>query len=473
MSSAAFFNTEERRQVPLEPRDEGRVGLYTCGPTVYNHAHIGNFRTFLFEDLLRRALRFLGYEVEQVMNITDIDDKIIRAAVEGGVSLSEYTAPYIESFFADLDTLHIERAEHYPRATEHVPEMIELVEKLVATGVAYESDGSVFFRIADDPDYGRLSKLDLSEVRQGERVADDEYDKEDVRDFVLWKGAKPNEPSWDSPWGTGRPGWHLECSAMSMKYLGPEFDIHTGGVDNIFPHHENEIAQSETATGGRFVRLWLHAEHLLVDGRKMSKSLGNQYTLAELLERGLEPRALRYFFLTTHYRKKLNFTLAGVEDAAHALRRIDEMRFRLTHAEESGGADSPVPEAVERARARFTAALADDLNTSEALAAVFGLVKDVNIAIEENRLGTGDTQSVLQLLTDMNRVFGVLDPTEWAGEDETAAGLSDDQIEALVAARQEARAQKDFARSDEIRDRLAEQGIVIEDTPTGPRWKRT
>ncbi len=468
----SFYNTEDRRQVPLIPREDGRIGLYTCGPTVYHHAHIGNFRTFLFEDLLRRALRFLGFDVHQVMNITDVDDKIIRAAGEAGVSLDEYTEPYIDSFFRDLDVLHIERAELYPRATEHVAEMIELIETLVEKGVAYLSDGSVFFRIAEDADYGRLSKLDLTQVQQGARVAADEYGKEDVRDFVLWKGAKPGEPSWDSPWGVGRPGWHLECSAMSMKYLGPEFDIHTGGVDNIFPHHENEIAQSETATGRQFVRMWMHSEHLQVDGDKMSKSLGNQYTLADLLERGLEPRALRYFFLTTHYRKKLNFTLAGVEDAAAGLKRIDEMRFRLEHAEEAGGLESTLTTAVTEARERFAAGLADDLNTSEALAALFGLVKAVNIAIETSRLAMGDRATVLGLIAEMDTVFGVLDPADWRTEGE-AGGLDDAEIDRLVAERQQARADRDFARSDQIRDQLAEAGVVIEDTPSGPRWKRT
>jgi cysteinyl-tRNA synthetase len=470
-SPPVFYNTEERRPVPLSPRVDGQVGIYTCGPTVYHYAHIGNLRTFLFEDLLRRALRFLGYEVFQVMNITDVDDKIIRGAVEAGVSVDEYTSPYIEAFFSDLDALHVERAEEYARATRHVAEMIELVEQLVEKGVAYESDGSIFFRIADDPDYGRLSKLDLSEMRQGERVASDEYEKEDVRDFVLWKGTKPGEPSWDSPWGPGRPGWHLECSAMSMKYLGPELDIHTGGVDNIFPHHENEIAQSETATGKRFARLWLHAEHLLVDGQKMAKSAGNFYTLGDLLERGYEPRQIRYFFLTTHYRKKLNFTVGGLEDVGNALARIDEMRFRLANASEAEEGESDVAAFVESARDGFTRALADDLNTSAALAAVFGLVKDANRAIESGALVEGDTQRILGLLGDMNTVFGILDPEEW----ETAqvdGGLDDAQIQSLLDERQEARAAKDFARADEIRDQLAAEGIVIEDTPSGPRWKR-
>ncbi|MCZ6725797.1 MAG: cysteine--tRNA ligase, partial [Acidobacteria bacterium] len=283
-----FFNTLGRRLVPFEPMTEGHVRLYTCGPTVYDHAHIGNLRAFLFEDVLRRSLELLGYEVTQVMNLTDVDDKTIARAHEKGVSLAEYTKPYIESFFEDLSTLHIAPAEHYPRATEHIAEMRRLVEALFASGHAYEAEGSVFFRIGEDDDYGRLSGFDLDQVRPGDRVASDEYGKEDVRDFVLWKGAKPGEPSWDSPWGPGRPGWHIECSAMSMKYLGETFDMHTGGVDNIFPHHENEIAQSESATGAPFVHTWLHSEHLVVDGQKMSKSLGNFYTLKDLLARGLE-----------------------------------------------------------------------------------------------------------------------------------------------------------------------------------------
>ncbi len=306
--------------------------MYTCGPTVYNTAHIGNMRTFLFEDVLRRSLQFLGWQVEQVMNLTDVDDKTIDGAASAGVSLREFTQPFINSFFEDLDRLHIQRAEHYPRATEHIAEMLQLIQALVEKGYAYESDGSVFFRIGEDADYGKLSGFDLSQVRQGERVASDDYDKEDVRDFVLWKGAKEGEPAWDSPWGPGRPGWHLECSAMGMKYLGETFDIHCGGVDNIFPHHENEIAQSESATGKPFVHTWIHAEHLIVDGEKMSKSLGNFYTLQDLLDRGADLRALRYQLLSVHYRKKLNFTFDGLADAGAALKRLDEMRFRLQHA---------------------------------------------------------------------------------------------------------------------------------------------
>ena len=466
----SFHNTLERRLVHFRPLEEGRAGLYTCGPTVYNHVHIGNLRTFLFEDLLRRALRYLGYRVTQVMNLTDVDDKIIAGAVAAGVGLEEFTAPYVESFFRDLDTLHVERAEHYPRATEHVPEMIALVERLIERGHAYESDGSIFFRIASDPDYGRLSRIDPSQVRRGERVAADEYDKEDVRDFVLWKGAKPGEPSWESPWGPGRPGWHIECSAMSMKYLGETFDLHTGGVDNVFPHHENEIAQSESATGEPFVRHWLHAEHLLVDGQKMSKSLGNQFTLPELLERGADPRALRYLFLSVHYRQKLNFTFDSLDAAGKALERIDEMRFRVESAAESADGRSRVAEPAERLRRDFAAALADDLNASKALAAVFAFVKEANVAVEEG-LAEGDRARVVAALADVDRVLGVLDPAEWGREPGGDTGDAA-EIEALVRRREEARAGRDWAEADRLRAELAGRGVVVEDTPQGPRWKR-
>jgi cysteinyl-tRNA synthetase len=467
----SFYDTEQRRVVPLATVHPREVRIYTCGPTVYHHAHIGNLRTFLFEDLLRRSLRYLGYRVIQVMNLTDVDDKTIDRAREAGLSLAEYTSPFVESFFDDLDTLHIERAEHYPKATEHIAEMIALVERLVAEGIAYVRDGSVFFRIADDPDYGRLSGIDLDQVRRGERVADDEYEKEDVRDFVLWKGAKPGEPAWDSPWGEGRPGWHIECSAMSMKYLGESFDIHCGGVDNIFPHHENEIAQSESATGKTFVRHWLHAEHLIVDGEKMSKSLGNQFTLRELRERGAEPRAIRFLFFSVHYRKKLNFTFAALEDAAAALRRLDEMKFRLLNATESEDQRSPIPDAVGELRSGFAAGLADDLNFSRALAALFDFVKVVNVAIENGELARGDRDRVLSALGEVDSVLGVLDAEEWqteaGGEDLDEAGIL-----RLIEERQKAREAKDFARADEIRDQLAGRGIVLEDTPQATRWKR-
>ena len=471
MQKPVFYNTLGRRPSQLETVVPGEVRMYTCGPTVYNTAHIGNLRTFLFEDVLRRSLQFLGWKVEQVMNLTDVDDKTIEGAAGAGVSLGEFTQPFIDSFFADLDRLHIQRAEHYPRATEHIAEMRQLIETLVEKGYAYESDGSVFFRISEDEDYGKLSGFDLSQVRQGERVASDDYDKEDVRDFVLWKGAKQGEPAWDSPWGPGRPGWHLECSAMGMKYLGESFDVHCGGVDNIFPHHENEIAQSESATGKPFVRTWIHAEHLIVDGEKMSKSLGNFHTLQDLVDQGADLRALRYQLLSVHYRKKLNFTVDGLADAGAALKRLDEMRFRLLHAAESEDvADSGVGTVCERLLQEFGDALANDLNTSEALAALFGFVREVNQSIDAERLAMGDRQSILDALARVDEVLGVLEADEWREAEE--GGLSDEEIDRLLVERREARESRDFARADEIRDRLTQQGLVLEDTPTGTRWKR-
>lgn len=464
-----FFNTLGRRLEPFAPLADGAVRIYTCGPTVYNLIHIGNLRTFLFEDLLVRALRFLGYRVEQVMNITDVDDKTIRDAAAQGKTLDDFTAPFIEAFFADLRALHVEPASHYPRATHHLGGMIEIIERLLAKGYAYESDGSVWFRIAADADYGKLSGIGLDSMRRGERVASDEYEKEDVRDFVLWKGAKPGEPAWDSPWGPGRPGWHIECSAMSARYFGETFDIHCGGVDNIFPHHENEIAQSESANDVPFVRYWLHAEHLIVNGEKMSKSLGNQYTLQDLLQKhGAQPRALRYLLLAVHYRQKLNFTFDSLAGAANALKRVDEMLFRLDHAAESGEARPVVAESVTRLRADFGAALADDLNISNALAAVFGFVRETNVAIEGGELGAGDRGRIREAIADVDRVLGVLDAGAWA------ATAADDgaEIQSLVDARLEARARRDFAEADRIRKQLGEMGIVLEDTPQGTRWKR-
>ncbi len=468
---ARFFNTLGRQLVALQPLEPGRVRIYTCGPTVYNHVHIGNLRTFLFEDVLRRSLRHLGYDVTQVMNLTDVDDKTIRGAQEAGVSLDDYTAPYIDSFFADLDTLHVDRADLYPRATRHVPEMIELTERLLAAGVAYLNEGSVWFRIAADADYGKLSGVDLEQVQQGERVASDEYGKEDVRDFVLWKGAKPGEPSWDSPWGPGRPGWHIECSAMSMKYLGETFDVHCGGVDNMFPHHENEIAQSESATGKPFASLWLHSEHLIVDGQKMAKSLGNFYTLKELVEQGRDPRAMRYLLLSVHYRQKLNFTFEALDASAAALQRVDDLRLRLQTAAEAEGERGDVAELAATLREEFAAALADDLNTSGALGALFKFVKGVNVAVDEGRLGAGDRERVAAALADVDRVLGVLDASEW-GSGAAPGGPSDAEVEDFIDERQAARRGRDFARADEIRQQLAAQGVVLEDTPAGTRWKR-
>jgi cysteinyl-tRNA synthetase len=470
MTELTLFNTLGRKLELFVPLVPGEARVYICGPTVYNEVHIGNLRTFLFGDLLRRTLRHLGYRVTQVMNLTDVDDKTIQGAHKAGVSLADYTGPFIQTFLRDLDTLHMERVEHFPKATDHIPEMIAIIETLIAKGHAYETEGSVFFKIGSDPKYGALSGFDLEQARQGERVASDEYGKEDVRDFGLWKAVKPGEPSWDSPWGPGRPGWHIECSAMSMKYLGETFDLHCGGVDLIFPHHENEIAQSESATGKPFVRTWLHAEHLIVDGQKMSKSLGNQYTLPDLLARGCSPRALRYLFLAVHYRQKLNFTFESLDGAAGALRRVDEMRFRLQHAEEKGEPDARLAESAERLRRDFAAGLADDLNFAVALAALFAYVKEANVAIEEKRIGEGDRQRVLDALKEVDGVLGVLDPADWPegkAEDDDTTG-----IERLIQERNDARKNRDFAASDRLRDELAARGVVLEDTPQGTRWKR-
>jgi cysteinyl-tRNA synthetase len=487
-----FFNSLGRRLEPFEPLVAGRAGIYTCGPTVYNHVHIGNLRTFVFEDLLKRALTLLGFDVLHVMNLTDVDDKTIRGAQEKGVSLDEFTAPFIESFFDDLRRLNVVPADHYPRATGHIPEMQAIIGRLLERGHAYFSDGSVWFRIAADPAYGKLSGVDVEAARQGERVAQDEYEKEDVRDFVLWKGAKEGEPFWESPWGPGRPGWHIECSAMSAKYLGETFDIHCGGVDNMFPHHENEIAQSECATGRPFVRYWLHAEHLIVDGQKMSKSLGNQYTLADLLTRDLSPRGIRHALISVHYRQKLNFTFDGVRAAEKALARVDEMRFRLRHAPAGGEHNTELAAAIAESREAFTAALADDLNVSSALAAVFELVRAANIAIDRG-LSQQDRDSIEGLVGELDAVLGTLRSERWGQDVESGlsasgagefhaisesvgapaeSSLSVEAVESLIEERNEARARRDFAAADRIRDELAGRGIVLEDTPRGTRWKR-
>jgi cysteinyl-tRNA synthetase len=469
-STLRFHNTMTRRVDPFSPLTAGAVRMYTCGPTVYDHAHIGNFRAYVWEDLLRRFLRYRGFAVTQVMNITDVDDKTIRNSVAAGVSLREYTDRFVRTFFEDIDSLGIERAEFYPRATDHVPEMLEIIARLREKGHTYESGGSTYFRIDTFPAYGRLSGLDPSGIKAGARVESDEYEKDDVRDFVLWKARKEGEPSWSAPIGEGRPGWHIECSAMSMKYLGPSFDIHTGAVDNIFPHHENEIAQSEAATGLPFVRTWMHCAHLIVDGEKMSKSKGNFYTLRDLLGRGLSARAIRYFLLSSHYRKPLNFTLEGVGQAAQALERLDAFEERVESERRrarGGAAPSPAGESlaeIVRIYSRsFEAALDDDLNTAEALGAIFELVRAVNAALDRNEADASGLEAAMEAHDGFRRVFGI--------QGRRDAPLSP-EMEALVNARQEARRRKDFAEADRIRVTLLELGIVLEDTPAGVRWKR-
>jgi len=456
-----FHNTLSRRLEEFAPLEPGVVRMYTCGPTVYDFAHLGNFRTYMFEDLLRRWLKWRGYRVVQVMNLTDVDDKTIRGALAAGVSLDAYTAPYIEAFFEDIDALRIERAEHYPRATRHVAEMVALIARLEANGHTYEAGGSIYYRIGTFPGYGKLSGMDIAALKPGARVDVDEYEKEEARDFALWKAPREGEPTWPSPWGPGRPGWHIECSAMSTKYLGETFDLHTGGVDNIFPHHENEIAQSEGASGKPFVRYWLHAAHLVVEGRKMAKSLGNFFTLRDLLAKGYEPVALRYLLLATHYRQQLNMTWEGLGAAAEAVTRLQDFYRRAR--EYAGAGDDDFGPALARAREGFERGLDEDLGIAEALAALFELVTAGNRAMDAGELSAAGARELVATLESFDRVLDVLTP---------GGGALDAAVERLIAAREEARRAKDFARADAIRGELEAQGIILEDTAGGVRWKR-
>ncbi len=458
-----IYNTIHRKMEELEPREPGHVRMYTCGPTVYDFAHIGNFRTYVWEDLLRRTLKHLGFQVTQVMNITDVEDKIINKMVTEGISLAEATDPFIAAFFEDLDTLRIERAEEYPKATDHIQEMIDLALKLQANGVTYESKGCLYFRIDAFKDYGRLSNLENREVRSGARIDSDEYDKDDARDFCLWKGAREGEPSWDSPFGPGRPGWHLECSAMSIRYLSESFDLHTGGVDNIFPHHENEIAQSEAATGKPFVKYWMHAAHLMVDGEKMSKSKGNFYTLRDLLDKGFEPRAIRLLLMATHYRSSLNFTLPAVQQSTAELQRLDDLAGRLDRHRPEPGRNEAFDALVKQSVDEFAESLADDLNISGAIGAHFRLVRETNVALDKGELPADSRAGLDAAFAGFDQVLGILERPDVA---------LDDEVEQLIERRNEARKNRDFAESDRIRDELAAKGIVLEDTPGGTIWKR-
>ena len=461
-----FLNTLSRKVEAFAPLEPGHVRMYTCGPTVYNFVHIGNLRTFLFEDVLRRTLAAFGYRVTQVMNLTDIDDKTIKGAAAAGVSLREFTDRYVEAFFADIDTLGIQRAEHYPRATDFIAQQVELVRKLTERGHTYVQDGSTYFRIATFPGYGKLSGLDFDQVRAGARVDADEYEKEDVRDFVLWKAAKPGEPAWETALGSGRPGWHLECSAMGMALLGESFDIHTGAVDNIFPHHENEIAQSEGATGKPFVRTWLHAEHLVVEGQKMAKSAGNFFTLRDLLEKGYDPLAIRYLLISVPYRQKLNFTFDGLHAAAAGVERVANTLRRLAHTPPAAGPGGLPAAALDEFLEEFDGGLADDLNTARALAAVHTLLTRVNQALDGGGIAGGVRSRLDAAFARVGAALGIVPQ----GADVATA---DAGVEALIAERNAARKGRDFARADAIRRELTERGIALEDTPHGTVWHRT
>jgi len=487
-----LFNTLTGEIDPLAPMDGNALRMYACGPTVYDYGHIGNFRTFVQIDILRRFLLLTGTEVRHVMNITDVDDKIIRNAVALNIPIGEYTARFEQAFFEDLESLRIRRPEIIARATEHIPRMVELVQKLAAAGAAYQTeDGSWYFRLAAFPEYGKLSKKDLSGIEDGARVDVDEYEKDSARDFALWKAAKPGETSWDTAIGRGRPGWHIECSAMAMEYLGESFDLHAGGEDLMFPHHENEIAQSESVTHKTFSRHWMHVRFLLVDGRKMSKSEGNFFTLRDLLLKGYKASAIRMALISVPYRHQLNFTFDGLIEATNAIERLRTFSQRLKQTNLAPGANPALQAAANKAQTDYLAALANDLNTAEARAPIFDLIRAANTAIDQGQLLVEDRDAILVVLSSFDAIFDVIEdrdaePTrlalEWAAESGRLAdvapellarqSLTDEAIDALVNERTHAKKQRNFARADQIRNELAEKSVLIEDSKDGVRWKR-
>ena len=478
MTEIQFHNTLTDKTEPFIPLVKGEVRAYTCGPTVYDFAHIGNFRTFVFQDVLRRYLKSKGYRVIQVMNLTDVDDRIIQKAAAAGVSIREYTDKYIQAYLDDRKALNLEPPEYVARATEHIDDMVELIQRLTAKGFTYVSEGSTYFRISKFPSYGKLSKIHVDGMQTGARVDMDRYDKDNARDFALWKAPKPGEHFWETPIGPGRPGWHIECSAMAMKYLGETLDIHSGGVDLTFPHHENEIAQSEAATGKPFSHYWLHAEHLLVDQEKMSKSMGNFATLRELLANGNKPSSVRFLLASVPYRRQLNFTPESLQGAASSVERLRNFAERIRSGKFPEGASTAIAERVAKSREEFDTGLADDLNTAQALAAIFDLVRDVNTAMDRGEFRQGDAACILSVLDAFDAIFAVLrdddaEKLRALGLASESPSLGDAEIEALVAERQGARKRRDFAASDRIRNQLAERGIILEDSRDGGvRWKR-
>lgn len=470
MYQIKLFNTESRQKELFKPLKPGEVTIYTCGPTVYNFAHIGNFRAYVFEDLLRRTLQFFGYKVNQVMNLTDVDDKTIKGAIEKKVSLDDFTKTYKEAFFKDLKTLNIEPAEHYPEATQYVKEMIQVIEVLLSKQIAYRGgDGSIYYAINKFPRYGCLSHLNLEDLKAGasERVASDEYEKENIADFVLWKAYDPERDGqifWESPFGKGRPGWHLECSTMAMNILGKTIDIHVGGIDNMFPHHENEIAQSEAYSGKTFVKLWMHCDHLIVDGKKMSKSLGNVYTIRDLIAKGFTGPQLRMMLLQTHYKTQLNFTLPGLEGVKNGINRLQDFILRLKNIKEKES-NHLIESLLNKSLHDFSSSLADDLNISSALAAVFELVREVNVLCDSKKVSEEDSAKILEQLKKMNKVLGFLsfeeDSLEVPGE-----------IQTLFEKRAMARLEKRWEEADHLRKEILSKGFLIEDSPTGPILKK-
>jgi cysteinyl-tRNA synthetase len=491
-----LFNTLSGNVEPLFASDGQKLRFYCCGPTVYDYGHIGNFRTFLHVDLLRRTARLHGLGLHHVMNITDVDDKIIRNAAAAGKSIGEFSARFERAFFEDMDALGVERPEQIARATENIPSMVALIERLAAEDIAYKvEDGSWYFRIARFPEYGKLSKKDLDGIEDGARVDYDDYDKDSARDFALWKASKPGEASWQTPLGDGRPGWHIECSAMAMKYLGDSFDLHAGGEDLMFPHHENEIAQSEAATHKPFARHWFHVRFLLVEGKKMSKSEGNFYTLRDLLLKGHRASAIRFLLLSVPYRHQLNFTFDGLTESTNAVERLRTFHQRiLTGKWPEAASDATLAALIRKGDEDFVAALANDLNTAEARAAVFDVLRAVNSAADQGKLNRADADATLALLAKFDSIFAVLEDRDadhtraalaWAEAEDRmadvspevlekfgAASLSDADIDALVAERTQAKKQRNFARADAIRNELLEKGILLEDSKDGVRWKR-
>ncbi len=457
-----FYNTLTNKVDEFHEIDKGKIGLYTCGPTVYDYAHIGNFRSYIVEDLVKRYFLYRGYNVNHVMNITDIDDKTIRKSNQMGVSLNEVTAIYIKAFLEDVETLNIVKADVYPRATEHINEMLTLIDKLMEKGFAYTKDNSVYFSIAKFPEYGKLANISRENLKTGVSVDSDEYEKDDVTDFVLWKGKKEEEPFWSSEkYGEGRPGWHIECSAMSSKYLGDHFDIHMGGVDNIFPHHENEIAQSQCATGEQFVNYWIHCQHLVVDNQKMSKSLGNFYTLRDILDKGFDPMEIRYLLISSHYRKMLNFSFDGLLQARQALKRINDFIFTLNGLNPAEGETVAITTLLNESEAHFQSDMDDDFNISGALGVFFDFIYQINLKLQE--LKKQDIKNILDFINRIDSVIGVLKQKE--------EKMLDAEIEEKIKQRQEARKEKNFKLADAIRDELKSKGILLIDTPDGVRWK--
>jgi cysteinyl-tRNA synthetase len=478
MAEIQLHNTLGGKIEPFVPQKAGEVRMYSCGPTVYDYAHIGNFRTFVFQDILRRFLKSRGFKITQVMNLTDVDDRIIANAAAAGVGIREYTEKFAQAFFDDCKTLSLEAPEHWTRATDNIDSMVRLIEQLREKSFTYESEGSIYYRISKFPDYGKLSNIDVAGIQAGARVDVDRYEKESARDFALWKAPKEGEHFWETSIGRGRPGWHIECSAMAMKYLGETLDIHTGGIDLAFPHHENEIAQSEGATGKHFVKYWLHAEHLLVEGEKMSKSLGNFYTLRDLFAKDYKPSALRFALASVPYRRQLNFTFDGLRQASSSVERLRNFADRLAQGKFPAGAQKSMAKRIAEAAEEFDAGLSDDLNTARALGAVFEFVREANIAMDKGEFGSADVPAAQKLLQTFDQIFAVLENNDAQklqalgyGQENSNAG--DAEIEKLVAERQVARQTRDFATADRIRKELDKRGIILEDSRDGSvRWKR-